>query len=217
MKLFDWILPKPETATVPELEAQLASAKQAHQEGTEKVEEVAAAFDLDPSKEGALLKAQEAVSRCQAHVERAERLLAAGRRRESDARHQELLAIREKLEAQQAKDRRKASEELPEQVAAALLKVTELQAERITYDEELARRERELVEVIRELEGLSESSDREAFYAVPERVKIGRPNTWFGLAVRLYEDELRKLPGRTDSRFSSPMETATNDLKAAFK
>lgn len=190
MKLFDWILPKPETATVPELEAQLEAAKQSHREATEKVEEEAAAFDLDPSKEAVLLKAQEAVARCQAHVDRAERLLKAGREREA-AKNKIALTKKEKeLEKQLEEQRAKARNELPERVAELLLEVAKAQGERLAHNQLMNETERELSRVKYELSNSGHEGD---FHSIAARVESGRPSDWIGVPLQIFKDELQKI------------------------
>lgn len=85
MALPSWL--KRPTATAAELEEQLHAAQGAHEEAVQAVAAAVEAFDDDPSAsaEKRLLSAREAEERARLHVDRAERLLSAARKREAEA------------------------------------------------------------------------------------------------------------------------------------
>lgn len=85
MALPSWL--KRPTATAAELVEQLHAAQGAHEEAVQAVAAAVEAFDDDPSAsaEKRLLSAREAEERARLHVDRAERLLSAARKREAEA------------------------------------------------------------------------------------------------------------------------------------
>ncbi len=212
--LFAWLLPEPEQASAAELEIQMAAAENAHSEALDAVKKAQAVFDTDPSEEKQLLDAESLVVRATAHRDRAKRLLESGRAREGAARREVLLVQKSKLEAQLEADRRIAREDLPEKVAALLMEVTKAQADRELHEDKLSANENELVRVLRELDGLSESDPE--FFSVAEKLKSLRPGYSVHTPILIWRNELKKIPV-ADERFSHPVLRAALAIEKEFE
>lgn len=186
MKMFNWIVSKPSEASTDELALQLENAEASLRQAQEAEGQAQEAFDLDPSKEAAALKASEAVARARAHVERAQRLLDARRREEAQQERDDIEARLKELEQQMYAARAKA-DRLHEQTAEALLRTSNAYAIQLKNDEHLSQLEHEYSQLAHGL------GDRGEFHEIQRDVTSGRPKPYWNVVLRLFDNAKTKL------------------------
>jgi hypothetical protein len=112
VSLLSWL--KPPTASIPELEAQLAAARDALHSAKEAVTTALSDFDLDPSakNEKALAEARNLAAIASEHEGRAVRLLEGARAKEAEANMERLQRERDAIVGELAELRRVEQEDL---------------------------------------------------------------------------------------------------------
>lgn len=203
-KLLDWLIKEPKTATTQELEMQAENAAQALEAAREAAGEADEAFDADPGKENAALKAREAVTRAELHLERARRLLEARKRDEAEQERADVETQLKELDKQMQTARNKARE-LPDVTAHALLKVAEAYAQQLATNEELSTLEHKYAQLAHGL------GDRGEFHEIHQSLTSGRPRPYWHVIVRLLEDEMKNL--ETNSHTYRAAEEITRSMR----
>ena len=190
-KLPSWLLPKPKTATVEELQAQLDAAQADNDAATKAVEDATRAFDEDASTESQLLAARDEQARAREHRERAARLLAAAKKRDEDALREQLTAQHDQAISQLTPD---AVEErlrpLVEKQVELLKAFCEVQVERGRLGDELQHIAGDVYRLERQLQGHASYARRDhRDHATNEFITI---KALENLVLETRDQELRK-------------------------